>query len=176
MAPEGAKAVRNAAELEEELRKRLRVESIIWASATGFFALTATIVRKDLWSNLSTMWTEPPLPGVLFVISFLTLGAVWLLAPGRRLGLRRLRAMEWMGVAVTASFLIIDEALDLRTMRAVIAIKPLDLGLGLGAPWGALIVAYGVLIPSNLRHALTRTLVLISFTAQGRRRKLCSAR
>ena len=47
-------------ELEEQLRKRLRVESIIWASATGLVAITATIVRKDLYANPSTMWTVPP--------------------------------------------------------------------------------------------------------------------
>ena len=161
LAPEGAKAVHTTGELEEQLRKRLRVESIIWASATGLVAITATIVRKDLYANPSTMWTVPPMPGVLFVISLLTIGVVWLLAPERQLGLRRLRALEWMGVAVTAAFLIVDEAVDLRTMRDVLALKPLDLGLGLGAPWGALIVAYGVLIPSNLRHALARTLALL---------------
>ena len=153
--------MRTTAELEEQLRKRLRVESIIWASAMGLFALTATVVRPDLYLTPSAMWTVPPMPGVLFVISLLTVGVVWLLAPGRQLGLRRLRTLEWMGVAVTATFLIVDEALDLRGMRNAIALKPLDLGLGLGAPWGALIVAYGVLIPSNLRHALTRTLILI---------------
>ena len=161
LAPEGAKAVHTTLELEEQLRKRLRIESIIWASAMGLFALTATVVRTDLRTNPSAMWTEPPLPGVLFIISLLTLGVVWILGPGRQLGLRKLRTLEWMGVAVTASFLIIDEALDLLGMRAVLPLKPLDLGLGLGAPWGALIVAYGVLIPSNLRHALMRTLVLI---------------
>jgi len=48
-----------------------------------------------------------------------------------------------------------------RGMRGLIAIKPMDLALGLGAPWGALIVAYGVLIPSNLRHALVRTIALV---------------
>ena len=73
----------------------------------------------------------------------------------------RLRIIEWLGVAATAAFLVVDEALDLRGMREVIAIKPMDLGLGLGAPRGALIVAYGVLIPSNLRHALVRTIALV---------------
>ena len=161
MAPEGARAVHTTGELEEQLRKRLRVESVIWALATGLVALTATVVRQDLRENPISFWTVPPLPGVLFIISFVTLGVVWLLAPGRHLGLTRLRVVEWLGVAATATFLVVDEAIDLGAMGDVLAAKPLDLALGLGAPWGALIVAYGVLIPSNLRHALIRTLTLL---------------
>jgi serine/threonine-protein kinase len=161
MVPEGAKHMHTTRELEEELRKRLRVESVIWAIATGVIALTATLVQRDqLRINASTFWTAPPLPGVLFVICVVTIGAVWLLSPRRHLGIARLRAIEWLGVAATASFLIVDEAVDLRGMLSALAIKPMDLGLGLGAPWGALIVAYGVLIPSNLRHSFLRTAAL----------------
>ena len=161
MVPEGAKAVHTTRELEEQLRRRLRVESVIWALATGTLALTATVGRDELAGNLTKLWTEPPLPGVLFLLSLVTVGVVWILSPRRQLGLRRLRIIEWMGVAATAAFLVIDEALDLRGMPDVIALKPMDLALGLGVPWGALIVAYGVLIPSNLRHAIIRTGVLI---------------
>ena len=161
MVPEGAKHVHTTRELEEELRKRLRVEAIIWAFATGVIALTATLVQRDqLRIDASRFWTAPPLPGVLFVICVVTIGVAWLLSPQRHLGIVQLRAIEWVGVATTASFLVIDEALDLRGMRSALSIKPMDLGLGLGAPWGALIVAYGVLIPSNLRHSLLRTLAL----------------
>ena len=163
MVPEGAKHVHTTLELEEALRKRLRVESIIWAFALGAIALTATLVQRDRHRiDASTFWTVPPLPGVLFVICVVTIAAVWLLSPRRHLGIARLRTIEWLGVAAMASFLIVDEALDLRGMRFVLSIKPMDLGLGLGAPWGALIVAYGVLIPSNLRHSFVRTLALVA--------------
>ena len=161
MVPVGAKAVHTTRELEEQLRKRLRVEAVIWALATGMIALTVTITSGDLRTDPITFWTKPPLPGVLFLLSLATVGVVWILSPTRQLGVGRLRIIEWLGVAATAAFLIVDEALDLRGMREVIAIKPMDLGLGLGAPWGALIVAYGVLIPSNLRHALVRTVALV---------------
>ena len=163
IAPEGAQLVRTTAQLEEQLRRRLRVHSVIWALATGVVALIALIERQaQLRADPSTIWTQPPLPGVLVVISLVTFAAVWLLAPHRRLGLTRLRAVEWFGVAMTATFLVIDEALNLRGMQSVLAIKPMDLGLGLGAPWGALIVAYGVLIPSSLRHSVVRTIVLLA--------------
>jgi serine/threonine-protein kinase len=161
MAPEGAKPVHSTRELEEELRKRLRVESVIWAIAIGLIAVSATLVQRDQFRiDASTFWTAPPLPGVLFVMCVATIGAIWMLSPQRHLGIARLRAIEWLGVAATASFLVVDEALDLRGMLSVLSIKPMDIGLGLGAPWGALIVAYGVLIPSNLRHSLVRTLAL----------------
>lgn len=163
IAPEGAQLVRTTEQLEEQLRRRLRVHSVIWALATGVVALIALVERQaQLRADPSTIWTQPPLPGVLVVISLVTFAAVWLLAPHRRLGLTRLRAVEWFGVAMTATFLVIDEALDLRGMQSVLAIKPMDLGLGLGAPWGALIVAYGVLIPSSLRHSVVRTIVLLA--------------
>jgi eukaryotic-like serine/threonine-protein kinase len=161
MVPEGAKAVHTTLELEEQLRKRLRVEAVIWALATGMIALTVTITSTDLRGDPMSFWTKPPLPGVLFLLSLATVGVVWILSPDRQLGVTRLRIIEWLGVAATAAFLVVDEALDLETMTRVIAMKPMDLGLGLGVPWGALIVAYGVLIPSNLRHALVRTLLLV---------------
>ena len=123
MVPEGAKHMHTTRELEEELRKRLRVESVIWAIATGVIALTATLVQRDqLRINASTFWTAPPLPGVLFVICVVTIGAVWLLSPRRHLGIARLRAIEWLGVAATASFLIVDEAVDLRGMLSALEI------------------------------------------------------
>lgn len=162
MVPEGAKAVHTRRELEEQLRKRLRVEAVIWALATGMIALTVTITSGNLRGDPITFWTKPPLPGVLFLLSLATVGVVWLLSPTRQLGVARLRIIEWLGVAATAAFLVVDETLDLRGMGEVIALKPMDLGLGLGAPWGALIVAYGVLIPSNLRHALVRTMALVA--------------
>jgi len=161
MVPEGAKVVHTTRELEEQLRKRLRVEAVIWALATGMIALTVTVTSGALRDDPITFWTKPPLPGVLFLLSLATVGIVWLLSPTRQLGVTRLRIIEWLGVAATAAFLIVDEALDVRGMRDLITIKPMDLGLGLGTPWGALIVAYGVLIPSNLRHALVRTVTLV---------------
>ena len=161
MVPEGAKVVHTTRELEEQLRKRLRVEAVIWALATGMIALTVTVTSAHLRTDPMTFWTKPPLPGVLFLISLATVGIVWILSPERQLGVTRLRIIEWLGVAATGAFLVVDEALDLETMGQVIAMKPMDLGLGLGAPWGALIVAYGVLIPSNLRHACVRTLILV---------------
>ena len=123
MVPEGAKHVHTTLELEEALRKRLRVESIIWAFALGAIALTATLVQRDRHRiDASTFWTVPPLPGVLFVICVVTIGAVWLLSPRRHLGIARLRAIEWLGVAATASFLIVDEAVDLRGMLSALAL------------------------------------------------------
>lgn len=163
IAPEGAQLVRTTGQLEEQLRRRLRVHSVIWAFAMGLVALIATVARQaELQEDPSTFWTDPPLPGALFTISAISMVGVVLLAPRRRLRLVHLRAIEWLGVATTAAFLIIDEVLDLRLAREVIPIKPMDMGLALAAPWGTLIVAYGVLIPSSLRHSTVRTLILVA--------------
>ncbi len=109
MAPDASTPVHTTGELEEQLRRRLRVTSVIWACATGVLATTALVARREnLRADPSTFWTEPPLPGVLFVITLLTIGVVWTLAPGRRLGLARLRAIEWLAFATTASFFVLN--------------------------------------------------------------------
>ena len=161
MAPDASTPVRTTGELEEQLRRRLRVTSVIWACATGVLATTALVARREnLRADPSTFWTEPPLPGVLFVITLLTIGVVWSLAPGRRLGLARLRAIEWLGVATTASFFVLNQTRSLGGMLPELLGRPMEVGVAQGAPWGALIVAYGVLIPSSLRHSAARTAVI----------------
>ncbi|GAC1651430.1 MAG: hypothetical protein NVS4B3_12090 [Gemmatimonadaceae bacterium] len=161
MMPEGAKPVHNSGELEEQLRRRLRVTSVLWAFATATIALTAIVARTDrMRVDTSAFWTEPPLPGFLLLISLVTGATIALLTPRLRMGVTRLRIIEWLGVATIAAFLIVDQALDLLSMRSTFAMKPMDFGISFGAPWGVLIVAYGVLIPSSLRHSGARTIVL----------------
>lgn len=164
MAPDASTPVHTTDELEEQLRRRLRVTSVIWACATGVLALTAVWARRDaLRADPGTLWTEPPLPGVLLLISLITIGVVWSLSRGRRLGLRRLRAIEWFGVATAAAFFAINQTRGLDDMLPGLAGKPMEIGVAQGAPWGALIVAYGVLVPSSLRHCVTRTAVIVAF-------------
>ena len=150
--------VHTTGELEEQLRRRLRVTSTIWACATGVLALTALVVRFErVRADAGSMWTEPPLPGVLLVISAMTLGVVWWLAPGTALGLKRLRAIEWFGVATAAFFFALNQTRALGNMLPDLLGNPMEVGVAQGAPWGALIVGYGVLIPASLRHSAART-------------------
>ena len=163
MPPDASAPVRTTGELEERLRRRLRVTSVIWACATAVIAATAVATRRDaLRADPSTFWTEPPLPGVLLLVSLLTGGVVWSLAPRRRLGLARLRAIEWLGVAMTAAFFVVNQTRALGDMLPGLLGKPMELGVAQGAPWGTLIVAYGVLIPSSLRRAAGRTAVIVA--------------
>ena len=158
MPPDASTPVRTTGELEERLRRRLRVTSVIWACATAVIAATAVATHGDeLRADPSTFWTEPPLPGALLLVALLTSGVVWSLSPRRRLGLARLRAVEWLGVATTAAFFVVNQTRALGSMLPGLLGKPMELGVAQGAPWGTLIVAYGVLIPSSLRHAGLRT-------------------
>ena len=155
--------VHTTGELEEQLRRRLRVTSIIWASATGVLALTAVATRwAELRAEPATLWTQPPLPGVLLILSVLTGSLVWYLAPGRRLGLARLRAVEWFGVLTAAAFFVVNQSRALGTLLPTFLGNPMEIGVAQGAPWGALIVGYGVLIPSSLRHSAIRTAFIVA--------------
>jgi eukaryotic-like serine/threonine-protein kinase len=151
-----------SSELEEQLRQRLRVAFTIWAVAAIAIATTAGIARREhLRHDPLTFFTEPPLPGVLFLIAAVTFATMTsALSPGRQLGLARLRRVEWLGVVVTAAFFVTNQTRALAGLIPELSSAPMDLGLGLAAPWGALIVAYGVLIPSSVRQGLARTLVL----------------
>ena len=150
-----------SSELEEELRHRLRFMFVMWGVAMTAVATTASIVRRDnLRVDPLTFVTEPPLPGVLFIMALVTMAAVWALSPMRHLGLARLRIIEWFGVVMTAAFFVVNQTRAFPGILRELPSLPMDLGLGFAAPWAALIVAYGVLIPSSVRQGLVRTLVL----------------
>lgn len=152
-------------DLEEQLRKRLRIQSFIWAVATLILGLTA--VARNIGSiteRPSLLFTAPPLPGVLLLLTIITASFLRLLSPQRRLPLRQLRAIEWAGVVQAAAFFGFNQWLSLKLGTAhEIRDNSMDLGAGLGAPWAAVIVAYGVLIPSSMKHSLIRTGTLVLF-------------
>lgn len=161
VATDASTPVRSTGELEERLRRRLRIISSILAAATGVLATSAVIIRwEQLRANATSLWTEPPLPGGLILLSLAAIGVVWSLAPRRKLGLTRLRAIEWLGVGMTAAFFVMNQARSLAGLLPDFMGKPMEIGVAQGAPWGVLIVAYGVLIPSSLRHSSWRTAVI----------------
>lgn len=161
MATDASTPVHTTSELEERLHRRLRRISVILAYSTGVLAVIAAILRQEhLRADPSTIWTEPPLPGVLFLICLIAVGLIWCLSPQRKLGLARLRAIEWLGVALPALFFVVNQTRALADLLPQLAGRPMELGVAHGAPWGILIVAYGVLIPSSLRHSVLRTAVI----------------
>ena len=163
MAAGGATPLHSTGELEEQLRRRLRIKSAILAVASGMLGFTASVAH---WSHISahprTMFTEPPLPGLLFGMAACTLVVVFVLSPHRGIGVRGLRFIEWLGLSVTSSFFILNQMLSLPGMLPELGSVPMELGAGAAAPWGALIIAYGVLIPSSLRHGAIRTGILMA--------------
>lgn len=157
LSADDSRPVRSSQELQELQRRRLRLISGIVASATGVLAIIATVVRRQtIAADTSTLFTEPPLPGALLLLAMVAGALVWMLAPGRVSSLRQLRIIESAGIALTALFFLINQALALRQMVPAFLGKPMEMGVAQGAPWGILFLAYGVLVPSSLRRAAWR--------------------
>jgi serine/threonine-protein kinase len=156
-----APAIRTSGELEAQLRRRLRVYWALWGAV--LLALAATSLVSD-WAEFGAeprrLVTQPPLPGVLLVVAGLSLGIVTVLAPGRRLGLARLRAIEWLAIAVAATLFVVNQSRDLADSVPDVTRTPMTFGTALGAAWGYLIVGFAVLVPSSWWHVVLRTAVL----------------
>ena len=94
------------------------------------------------------------------MVSAVAAALVWSLRPTHQHSLERLRAIEWLGVGLTALFVGINQALSLGALLPAFLGKPMEIGVAQGAPWGVLIVAYGVLVPSSTRQSVLRTAVI----------------
>ena len=163
MPPEASGPVRTTGELEQRLHRRLRVLSTIWACAAGALAVTAAATHWDeIRLDPPTLWTVSPLPGVLLLVSLLMGGTAWTLSRLRRPGLGRLRAIEWLGVATMGGYFALNQIFTVSSFLPDGPVRPMEIGIAQGAPWGTLIVAYGVLIPSSLRHGVLRTAIIVA--------------
>src|SRR5687768_4672085 len=70
MLTEASTPVRSVSELERTLRRRLRIMSAIVGVATGALGILAAIIRRDgVRADPMTLFTEPPLPGVLIIVA-----------------------------------------------------------------------------------------------------------
>ncbi len=161
VAPDGSAPLRSSAELENRLRRRLRLIAALLAMATCVLAISAIVIRwAHLRADASTLWTEPPLPGLLLLVSAVAIALVWRLGPTHNHSLERLRAVEWLGVGLTALFVAINQTRSLATLLPAFLGRPMEIGVAQGAPWGVLIVTYGVLVPSSMRQSVLRTAVI----------------
>ena len=143
---------------EEQLRRRLRTYWILWGAvvvALGIISLTVD------WAHFRAdpvaLFTRPPLPGILFPIAALTAGIITALSPRRRLGLARLRAIEWGGVVLAAAFFMTNQTRDLLDSVGDVTRVPMTFGTALGAAWGYVMIGFGALIPGTWRHGALRT-------------------
>jgi tRNA A-37 threonylcarbamoyl transferase component Bud32 len=158
LAPEASIPLNTASELERQLRRRLRRLSMIAGGAMGSLGVFAAIMRRThIAADAMSFFTEPPLPGVLILVSLGFFACLALVAPRRPVSIRRLRAIESAGVGLLSIFMILNQTLGLATFGAMIADKPMEVGMAQGAPWAMLIVGYAVLIPGSIRRAFTRT-------------------
>ncbi|MEO5568558.1 MAG: serine/threonine-protein kinase, partial [Gemmatimonadaceae bacterium] len=160
LAPEASVPVRTTTELERQLRRRLRViAAIICAATASLAAATIVLHRADIRDNPMSVFTGPPLPGVLAIVALLSLAMFATLRPVTQ-SLRRLRMIESAGTGMITLFLLMNQSLSLPAMIPDFFGLPMEVGMAQGAPWGALIVSFGVLIPSSFRRAATRTAII----------------
>ena len=160
LAPEGSVPVRTMTELERQLRRRLRLISSLIGISMGALGMFALIVRRQhIREDFTSLFTEPPLPGVMIIVSLGMLGILLALSRSS-VSLRGLRVFEAMGVVLLAGFFVGNQLTAMRSMGPALIAKPMEIGMAQGAPWGALIVAYGVLIPGSLRRAIIRTSII----------------
>jgi tRNA A-37 threonylcarbamoyl transferase component Bud32 len=158
LATDASAPPRTTAELQRRLQLRLRIICFIMGGATASLAAFATYVRREnLRADPSRFWTEPPLPGVLFLVAVIGAALAIYLSPARRPSLRRLRAIEWASITLTAAFFVVNQTRAMADLFPGLLGKPMELGVAQGAPWGVLILAYAVLIPSSLRYCGWRT-------------------
>jgi serine/threonine-protein kinase len=157
----GVSPTQTGDEFESQLRSRLRMASLIWACATFVIGVTAAATHwEEIHAAPTLLFTEPPFPAVLWLMTIVTIVLTLYLAPTRASTLPRLRAVEWIIVAMTAGFFVVNQTLSLSSGSAFdIRDNAMDLGAGFGAPWAAFIVAFGALAPSSARHCAVRTAV-----------------
>ena len=160
----GVSPIQTGDEFESQLRARLRVASLIWACATLVIGLTAAVTHWDeIHAAPALLFTEPPFPAVLWLLTIVSIVLTLYLAPTHANTLPRLRAVEWMIVAMTAGFFVVNQTLSLSAGTAFdIRDNAMDLGAGFGAPWAAFVVAFGALAPSSARHCAVRTAVFVA--------------
>jgi len=157
----GGSPIQTGDDFASQLRARLRVASLIWACATLVIGLTAAVTHwEELLAAPALFFTAPPFPAVLGLMTIVTVVVALFLSPTRAISLPRLRTVEWIIVAMTAGFFVVNQTLSLASGSAFdIRDNSMDLGAGFGAPWAAFVVAFGALAPSSARHCAVRTAV-----------------
>ena len=86
----------------------------VWGGVVFTVSVASMLKNLDLFrADPRQLVTLPPLPGVLFVVGLATAYVIRMLRPGRHLGLRRLRAVEWFSVAMLAGFCVLNQTLTL---------------------------------------------------------------
>ncbi|HET9425112.1 MAG TPA: hypothetical protein VFO55_07070, partial [Gemmatimonadaceae bacterium] len=110
LAPEGSIPVRTATELEQQLRRRLRLVTSLIGAATGALGIFAVIMRREhIGENPVSLFTEPPLPGVLIVVSLGMVAMLVVMARSTSQSIRELRIIESLGVGVFAGFILLNQ-------------------------------------------------------------------
>src|SRR4051812_41325212 len=121
LAPQGSVPLRTATELERQLRRRLSLVSALVGTSMGAFGVFALIVRRQhIRDQFLSLFTEPPLPGGLLVVSIGMLTMLWMLSRSSAPSIRRLRVFESIGVMLLAMFMLLNQLAAMATMHGVL--------------------------------------------------------
>lgn len=146
-----APSARSTGDLEETLRRRLRLVATLFALA---FAAQAS---GSFWRILSGNAGDSVsvLTGAGIFSALWTPFLIWLswrLAPARPTSLVQLRRFEVLALLAYVGLVILTNILDFPTVIAILPVAPIDLAGGSTAQLSFGLVAYGVLIPNTWRR------------------------
>jgi hypothetical protein len=169
-----------ASELEEQLRKRLRVSAlVVVAYCAAAIAITLPFAFPRVLAAPLESFSGPPWTGIVLLIGCWEGAIAVRLSPRRPSDLTGLRAVEWLVIAPVLLFSGWTGTLNLLN-RVPEIVKDPSLYAHAGCiPWALMVVGYGVVIPNTWRRcaavvgliALTGFLpdmfVLLSYGAPG---------
>jgi serine/threonine-protein kinase len=150
-------------DLEEQLRKRLRVGAILVAAYhIAFVGIGLPFDFPRLLAAPLEAFTRPPFIGVALLIACLEGIIAARLSPRHSTDLTRLRVVEWLALAPVLAYSVWQQVYFLAGSLAEVGKNPYLFADALGAAWALMLVAYGVVIPNTWRRcALMVTLIAL---------------
>jgi serine/threonine-protein kinase len=145
--------VQTTADLEAQLRQRLRYIALIAAAAFAVMAATGLFPALSAWlADPGRLLTEPPCYGPMLLVAAVEAAvAVWL-APGRPVRLGRLRLLEGLALGSIAAFFAWNGTLNFLGNVPDLGKRPRGMAGEESIAWVVQIVLYGVLIPNSGRR------------------------
>jgi hypothetical protein len=145
--------VQTTAELEAQLRKRLRY--IVLVAAAAFAVMAATGLLPTLADWFAEPWrllTEPPCYGPMLLVAVVQAAVAVRLAPDRPVRLGQLRLLEGLALLSIAAFFAWNGTLDFLGNVPELGSRPRGIAGEESIAWVVQIVLYGVLIPNSGRR------------------------
>ncbi len=148
--PGDSAAVRYPSDLEDVLRRRLRLMAILPLVGIGALLIIGLLSGWQRYmASPAELFTRVPYYGIMSLVMVVCAIVTIVLAPGRGLSVDRLRTMEW--VAFAPVVLLFSAALTLGLLEQLPELPQLswNLAMATSLTWAAIMVQYGIFIPNT---------------------------